>query len=173
MSVDLSKTSTAYDNDPEHSPLCDWPYRRCVHFCEHVQGWESAKFDSPLAERLWALSLDLGQDAELGEAEGFGWYALFAGEHAILAANSQGFVWVSLYADADAARTAWAEVERNERLYAAEATVDAIGDPRCDGLFLIIDTAKHIGGVATREELEEHIYGCDQCRTEYVWVLDL
>jgi hypothetical protein len=33
----------------------------------------------------------------------------------------------------------------------------------CDGYFLIVDTARHIGNVADEKELLDHIAGCDIC----------
>jgi hypothetical protein len=71
----------------------------------------SRKFDNLLAEKLWDLSLSSNQDADLGDSETFGWYALFKGDSAILNTNSQGFVSVSVFESEEEAEKKWEELE--------------------------------------------------------------
>lgn len=110
-----------FNSEMGHDVLCLWPYRPCHMVCDHLLVWQSHKFSSPLAERLWTLSLEGAQDAECGEAETVGWYARFAHEGVILSADAQGFVdvtipltgpqmeelWEALEASAAAAAEAW------------------------------------------------------------------
>lgn len=71
----------------------------------------SHKFDNLLAERLHGSSLESFQDADLGDAETFGWHALFKGDKAILNTNSQGFVSVTVYESEEEAEAKWEELE--------------------------------------------------------------
>lgn len=88
----------------------DWDQWQEMHNHANWAG-TSAKFSCFLAERLWEASLDSGQDADLGEAETFGWFALFKEEKAILLTNSQGFVTVEVYASVEEAEERWAKLE--------------------------------------------------------------
>lgn len=67
----------------------------------HTRPQDGAKFASVAAERLYDWSLESAQDQECGQAEVFGWFALFERERAILSADSQGFVSAVRYSDAD------------------------------------------------------------------------
>ncbi|MFI0265599.1 hypothetical protein [Streptomyces luteogriseus] len=71
----------------------------------------SRKFDNFLAEKLWDSSLSSFQDADLGESETFGWYALFRGYNAILHTNSQGFVSVTVHGSEEETESKWEELE--------------------------------------------------------------
>lgn len=77
----------------------------------------SEKFSNYLAEELWEASLDSSQDAELGESESFGWFALFAEECAILHTDSRGFVSVSVLDSEEAARNSWAKLEEDYEMW--------------------------------------------------------
>jgi hypothetical protein len=76
-----------------------------------------------LTEKLYELSMDSGQDEEIGD-EGFGYYMLFEGldkdselghlegiVSAILRLTDQGFVEGTYYEDAEYARKAWRHLE--------------------------------------------------------------
>jgi len=74
-------------------------------------GW-SAKFSSAAAELLWEWSLSSFQDETCGEAQyGNGWHALFRSVSAILACNSQGFVYASRW-NANDLDGVWAAAEK-------------------------------------------------------------
>jgi hypothetical protein len=125
----------------------------------------SSKFDSRLSEELYEWTLDSNEDASLGDAETFGWFALFRDERAILAVNSQGFVSVSEYETAGAALIAWDAIEKEYDNFTLRGIVEAV-DTSCDDLFLIIDTAQHNGGsLPDLHDLNEHIHGCEKCRS--------
>jgi hypothetical protein len=70
-----------------------------------------SKFNSPLAERLYELSLDGSQDAEIGDAETLGWYARFNREFAILHVDSQGFVDAEEFETLSEFTLAWQGIE--------------------------------------------------------------
>lgn len=59
--------------------------------------YDSFKFSSELAEILWIFTLDSGQDDDCGEADTFGWYALFRDIDCILSVDSRGSVTVQYY----------------------------------------------------------------------------
>jgi hypothetical protein len=141
-----------------HNGLCGWPYRPCADFCAHLEGWESHKYESPLAERLHTLSLDSNQDAEVGSADTIGWWALFAADRAILHEIETGYVYADVYSTPEAARTYWAELEAREIWF----MVDAL-DTTCDALFLIIDPARHNGTTPDLDDIRAHIPTCQAC----------
>jgi hypothetical protein len=76
-----------------------------------------------LTERLYELSLESGQDEELGDVDTFGHYMLFTGldngefghlggiKAAILHTGSSGFVGGTYYEDEGEARQVWAKLE--------------------------------------------------------------
>ncbi|MBQ6358494.1 MAG: hypothetical protein IJI97_05995 [Clostridia bacterium] len=70
------------------------------------------KFDSAAAEILWDWSLDSGQDENCGDAvDGYGWYALFRPERAILHTDSQGFVSAWRVPESDNLEDMWYEID--------------------------------------------------------------
>jgi len=91
---------------------------------------------SPLAEALWVVSLDSGQDDEAGNTDTIGWFALFHFNQAetieiglivndsvtvtvprgsyILGTDDQGFVWATRYLfKSEEVRNRWAAIERD------------------------------------------------------------
>jgi hypothetical protein len=125
----------------------------------------SSKFDSELAEELYEYTLDSSEDASLGDADTFGWYALFRDERAILVTNSQGFVSAREYETTGAAQIAWDGIEKEYSDFNVRSVVEAL-NTSCDGLFLIIDTVQHNNGaLPDLDDLQEHIYGCAQCKS--------
>lgn len=156
------------NNEADHSILCAWPYRPCQTFCEYLTDWQSYKFSAPLAERLWTLSLDTNQDAELGDADTFGWFARFDQDRAMLSANSQGFVGVSVFESAEDLNTAWTDLERQYEW----SIVDELSTSECDDLFLIVDTARHNGSAPDMGEIEEHVHTHRECRDRNAWILE-
>lgn len=156
------------NNETGHSILCAWPYRPCVEFCEHLAEWESRKFTAPLAERLWTLTLDTNQDAELGDADTFGWFARFDHERAMLSVDSQGFVGVSVFESTEDLNTAWTALEREH----AWSTLNELNTSECDDLFLIIDTARHNGTVPDMDEVTAHVREHRACFDRNAWVLE-
>ena len=56
--------------------------------------YSKSKFENALAERLYELSLDGGQDDSIGSVDELGWAGRFNDERAVLTEDSQGFVWV-------------------------------------------------------------------------------
>lgn len=155
-------------NETGHSILCAWPYRPCAAFCEHLEAWESRKFSAPLAERLWTLTLDSNQDEELGDAESFGWFARFDHERAMLSVDSQGFVGVSVFESESDLKSAWADLEKQH----AWTQVDVLDTSECDELFLIIDTARHLGLAPDLGTVADHIHHHDACAERNAWVLE-
>lgn len=96
----IRNDSDLYCGDLPHQPYPEGVYH-------------SYKFSSELAEILHLFSMDSSQDEELGEADTFGWYALFRDCSAILACDSQGFVTASVYTDdqPESVETVWEELE--------------------------------------------------------------
>lgn len=115
----------------------------------------SSKFSCDLAEELYDYTLDSQQDDELGNSETFGWFALFREEGAIISVNSQGFVEVEQHDDVEAA---WEALETRYSWFQLDHL-----DTTCDGLFLILDTARHGGWVPDFEEVGQHIKSCMEC----------
>jgi hypothetical protein len=130
-----------------------------------AQQWpgSSEKFSDGLAERLYDASLDSGEDDSLGDSEGFGHYALFADERAILVTNSVGFVFVNGYATVEETREAWASLQAEHERYTMAQVEDALPTAECVEIFLIFDTARHVGAVADRDEVSEHVHQCRIC----------
>jgi len=122
----------------------------------------SSKFSSEQAETLWEYSLSGLQDDELGEADTFGWFALFEEERAILSTGSQGFVHAAFYDSADEMSLAWTELQMRH----ARWEMDSIDTSECDGLFLLIDTARHGGWIVTQDEVADHVAECGTCVEE-------
>lgn len=116
----------------------------------------ASKFASRLAEELYDYTSESLQDGDLGDSETFGWFALFREEGAILSVDSQGFVAAETLRDVEAAwrklsdRWAWFQLDQL--------------DESCDGLFLILDTARHAGCVPDSEEIFYHISQCPRCQ---------
>lgn len=162
------------DNETGHSILCAWPYRPCVAFCEHLDGWESRKFSAPLAERLWTLTLDSNQDAEIGEAEGFGWFALFERDLAMLSVDAQGFVGVAVYESLPDAHAAWADLGRQYNEHHTRAVVDALDTSACDDLYQIVyvHNVYNVGGLASLDDITEHVNTHRECHDRNAWALD-
>lgn len=116
----------------------------------------SQKFISPLAEELYSLTLDSSQDDQAGDAvSGNGWYALFLEEKAILAVDPMGFVGVAVLESEVDVKKAWNNI-------VTEATYGHL-DESCDGLFLILSTARHLSIVPDYDDVREHIDTCPEC----------
>lgn len=70
------------------------------------------KFDSAAAEILYAWSLESGQDEDCGDADdGYGWYALFRTERAILHTDVRGFVTAWRVPESDNLEDMWYEID--------------------------------------------------------------
>jgi hypothetical protein len=74
--------------------------------------------DQDLGEELHAITMDSGQDDELGEVDGFGWYGLiidldYNGKvaHYIVHEDNAGFFDYTVYDTETEAREAWAVLE--------------------------------------------------------------
>lgn len=117
----------------------------------------SEKFSSPLAEELYECTLESFQDDDLGDAETFGWFALFREGGAILSCDSRGFVSVETPDDVSAR---WMELSDRWEWFQFSHLNES-----CDGLFLILDTARHGGWVPDFEEVGRHIDTCDTCQS--------
>ncbi len=152
-----------------HNPLCGWPYRACVANCAHLEGWESHKYESPLAERLHALTMDSSQDAELGDTDTIGWFARFDHERAIIAVDDRGFVTAGTYTTPEALRISWEALEKEEVWSYVNALT--IGD--CNALFLIVDTARHNGTAPDLDEIRQHIDSHASCHEVNAGLLDV
>lgn len=65
---------------------------------EDVTPWERGhKFASPWAERLWDMD-GLGfSDEQFGDSDGFGWYAFFNVDRAIMSTDTYGFVYAEVF----------------------------------------------------------------------------
>jgi len=50
--------------------------------------------------------------------------------------------------------------------------IDALDTSECDELFLIIDTARHIGTLPSHKEVEGHIQSCEECHNRNAWALE-
>lgn len=84
-----------------------------------------SKFAGPASEKLWDSSMECGHDEDLGEADSFGWYALFNFSDndeakqfccdgmvgAILMQGSSGHISCDTYDTAEALNTAWNALE--------------------------------------------------------------
>lgn len=86
--------------------------------------------DEPLAERLYMLTMDSSQVADLGESDGFGWYALiedFAPRDGwyICHEDSQGFWTVDIGPVSEReAKDAWSALEADYEQYTGGIDVD-------------------------------------------------
>ena len=97
-----------------------------------------SRYSGPAAEKLWEASMEQGQDEELGDVEGFGWYALFTFENeaeaqqfccpgmvgAILSQESQGFVSCDTYKKKAALAKSWDALEVAYEEYDSDETDD-------------------------------------------------
>jgi hypothetical protein len=72
-----------------------------------------SKFGSSLAERLYSLSLERWQSEELGDADTFGWYALFPAERSILHIDSMGFVYATQYESRGMCKNVWGAIKKS------------------------------------------------------------
>lgn len=83
---------------------------------------ETAKYKfggNPMAEFLWQLSLDSGEDDSYGDGDLGIWFALFGKR--ILCSDEQGFVWIDKYPnEAEALRDFNEMVNDHEDVYWAE-----------------------------------------------------
>ena len=83
------------------------------------------KFNSQEDEDLYDLSLDSGQDEEIGDCGDLGWFGLFKSGLAILCEDGQGFITVDRYKTTKDLMLAWEYIEEDyERYY--EENEDAI-----------------------------------------------
>lgn len=114
-----------------------------------------SKFASDLAEELYALTVEGLQDEEFGDSEGFGWYALFKDEGVILSVDSQGFVTTREPVDVPAE---WNLLRDANDWH----TLGGLNES-CDGLHLILNTARHGGSVPDFEDVVRHIESCKTC----------
>lgn len=120
------------------------------------------KFSSPLAEDLYGEALESWQDDELGDAETFGWFALFLDAQAILEVGSQGFVSVTTYDTRVGAEEAWKGLERQYEGFELRGLLDTL-TLHCDGMFLLVDTLKNVGSTPRIDELFDHVQNCADC----------
>ncbi len=115
----------------------------------------SEKFSCDLAEELYELTMTNDQDDDLGDGGTFGWFALFRKQGAILSVDSQGYAGVSLPSDLE---FSWSELEK-EWVWFQVAHLDE----SCDGLFLLLDEARHGGEAPDLDEIYEHVTSCLDC----------
>lgn len=120
------------------------------------------KFSSILAEDLYQETLESWQDSELGDAETFGWFALFLDDQAILSVDSQGFVSVFMYNTMADTEAAWEELEEQHEAFELQGLIDSLS-LECDGLFLLVDTLKHVGSTVDLDALLDHVKDCADC----------
>jgi hypothetical protein len=91
---------------------------------EFVPGPGKFEGETVLTYALWEASMISGEDDSLGDVDGFGWYALFAEEGAILHTDIMGFVSAVEFDTAEACATAWAELEAEYTDWLDEADED-------------------------------------------------
>lgn len=121
------------------------------------------KFSSILAEDLYQGTLESWQDSELGDAETFGWFALFLDDQAILSVDSQGFVSVFTYGTMADTEKAWEELEEQHEAFEMLHYLTERLSLECDGLFLLVDTLKRIGSTVDLDALLDHVKDCADC----------
>ena len=89
-------------------------HRRRVIVAEYGEDYSPGpgKFEGEtiLTYAVWMASLEW-QPEQLGDTEGFGWYAVFPEEAVILSTDSAGFVYLAEFDTVEACETAWAELE--------------------------------------------------------------
>lgn len=74
--------------------------------------YRSEKFGNDIrAEILWQMSLNSSQESDLGDADTFGYYALFSEFYAILEVDSSGFVDIHMYESPEMAKADWKNIE--------------------------------------------------------------
>jgi len=81
-----------------------------------VPGKFEGNADEALAERLYDVTMDGGQDDEIGTVDELGWYGLildFEGKSYVVEQDTYGFFTYSEFDSADAARTAFGQVEKS------------------------------------------------------------
>ena len=120
------------------------------------------KFSGPLAEDLHGETLSSWQDDELGDAETFGWFALFVNAQAILKVDSQGLVDVTTYDTMVDTEEAWEDLEERYEDFEVRGLLDELS-LGCDGLFLLVDTLKSFGSIPYIIELLDHVQDCADC----------
>jgi len=76
-----------------------------------------SKFGSELAEQLYAISLDGGQDDEIGSVQEAGWFGLFLLEKAILVEDNQGFVDAWEFDSIPKTYAEWQSVEKQYEMF--------------------------------------------------------
>lgn len=129
----------------------------------------SGKFQNGLAERLddsseWA-------DDTMGDVEGFGHFALFKSDRAMLQTDNFGFVGVTRFDTEALTQTAWESLARDYERFCLAGLEDALPTGECDEVFLIFDTARHVNSVPDRDEIREHVHQCRIC-LPYRYTLD-
>lgn len=129
----------------------------------------SEKYQNGLAERLSDTS-EFADDT-MGDVEGFGHFALFKSDRAMLQTDNLGFVGVTRFSTEAVTQNAWEGLARDYERFCLAGTEDALPTGECDAIFLIFDTARHIGSVADRDEIAEHVSECPVCGP-YRYVLD-
>lgn len=126
-------------------------YRVVDRACEY--GFVLNDDDAAALERFRADNYEgLSQDDELSIREGISELADEATAHLqSLAPKDFDFEW-------EMGELALVELALSDDYEINEITISY-----CDGIFLILDTAKHVGTFATRREIRAHVAECESC----------
>lgn len=84
------------------------------HVPSNPDTYKSIKFGNDIrAEILYILSLDSNENESVGDADTFGYYALFHEFNAIMEINSQGFVSIHVHNSPAMVSADWNNIERD------------------------------------------------------------
>lgn len=93
-----------------------------IHTPINSDYYRSTKFQSLRAEILWSLSLESAQNASLGEAESFGYFAYFPDFLSIIEIDNEGFVSIVECASLAEVECEWERVELDYEAWLNEDT---------------------------------------------------
>jgi hypothetical protein len=97
------------DIDGYHSRLDP---QKHLHTATNPEKYDSHKYGKDIRVEILDIMSGLGfTDEDLGEADTFGFFALFLSEFAILEEDSCGFVFATFYASLAEVEKAWSDIE--------------------------------------------------------------
>lgn len=100
----------------------DTPCPLSVGHITDTDAYRSEKFgNDPAAEFFWQMDMQSMSNDSLGDAETFGYFAKFTAYNAILDIDSQGFVRVHLYDDAEVLDSIWDDLASDWYFYNDDA----------------------------------------------------
>jgi hypothetical protein len=111
--------SDGFGSDEEDSEE-DFEDREAKKVAQEEFDSNHGKFENELAKKLYEVSLESGQDEEVGDSSISTWAALFKPELAILYEDSQGFITADEFEDEESLMKHWEMLEKELRFEDAE-----------------------------------------------------